>query len=103
MHQKAPNQTKVLINIVCVTLEGLWIISDIIVNFRFFVKFHRSGAAVLNYNRACSLCIKKDPNQGKDLMNMVSVTLEVLWMISDRIVNFRFFCQVSQVWTCKNY
>ena len=24
-------------------------------------------------------------------MNMVSVTLEVLWMISDRIVDFRFF------------
>ena len=45
----------------------------------------------LNYHRACSLCIKKDPNQGKDLINIVSVPQEQLWMISDRIVDFRFF------------
>ena len=25
---------------VCVTLEGLWMVSDRIVDFRFFVKFH---------------------------------------------------------------
>ena len=34
---------------------------------------------------------QKDPNQAKDHINMVSVTLEVLRMISDRIVDFRFF------------
>ena len=34
---------------------------------------------------------QKDPNQAKDHFNMVSVTLEVLRMISDRIVDFRFF------------
>ena len=34
---------------------------------------------------------QKDPNQAKNHINMVSVTLEVLWMISDRIVDFRFF------------
>ena len=30
---------------VSVTLEVLWMISDRIVDFRFFVKFHRSGPA----------------------------------------------------------
>ena len=34
---------------------------------------------------------QKDPNQAKNHINMVSVTLEVLWMISDRIDDFRFF------------
>ena len=54
-----------------VTLEGLWMVSDRIVNFRFFTK--------------------KAPNQAKDLINMVCVTLEGLWMVSDRIEDFRFF------------
>ena len=31
---------------VCVTLEGLCMVSDRIVNFRFFIKFHRSGHAI---------------------------------------------------------
>ena len=30
---------------VSITLEGLWMVSDRIVDFRFFVKFHRSGPA----------------------------------------------------------
>ena len=46
MHQKAPNQAKDLMNMVCATLEGLWIISDRIVEYLFFVKFHRSGPAI---------------------------------------------------------
>ena len=37
------------------------------------------------------MLVKKAPNQAKDLINMVSVSLEVLWLISDRIVDFRFF------------
>ena len=58
MHQKKPpNQGKDLINMVSVTLEILWIISDRIVAFRFFVWFHRSGPAkfikFLNYHGAC--------------------------------------------------
>ena len=147
----------------CVTLEGLWIISDRIVDFRFFVKFHKYGLAIffsswaitdhvlyasikilikektrstwwvflwkyygwfllelsifdfssnftgpkcnilqfLNNHRVCSLCIKKAPNQGKNLINMVSVTLEVLWMISDRIVDFRFFVKFHRSWPAK--
>ena len=46
------------------------------------------------YHGACSLCIKKAPNQAKiyhDLIKMVSITLEGLWMVSDKIVDFRFF------------
>ena len=30
-----------------ITLEELWMVSDRIVNFGFFVKFHRSGPAVI--------------------------------------------------------
>ena len=32
----------------------------------------------------------KTPNQAKDFIKMVSVTLEGLWMVSDRIVNSFF-------------
>ena len=32
---------------VSITLEGLWMISDGIVDFRFFVKFHMSGPAII--------------------------------------------------------
>ena len=42
---------------VCVPLEELWMISDRIVDFRFFVKFHMSGLAKIikffNYHGAC--------------------------------------------------
>ena len=31
----------------CVTLEGLWLISDRFIDFRFFVKIHRSGPAII--------------------------------------------------------
>ena len=48
----------------------------------------------LNYHGACKLSIKKDPNIAKiyqDLIKMMSVTLESLWLVSDRIVDFQFF------------
>ena len=45
MHQTAPNLDKDLINIVSITLEVLWMISDRIVDFGFLVKFHWSGYA----------------------------------------------------------
>ena len=32
---------------VIVTLEGLWMVADGIVDFRFFVKFHSSGPAII--------------------------------------------------------
>ena len=47
MHQKTPNQAKDFINMVSVTMEGLWMVSDRIVDFRFFVKFHRSRTAII--------------------------------------------------------
>ena len=50
MHQKAPNQAKIyqdFINMVSITLEKLWMFSDRIVDFHFFVKFHRSGPATI--------------------------------------------------------
>ena len=43
--KKAPNQAKDLINMVRVSLGELWMVSDRIVDFHFFVKFHRSGLA----------------------------------------------------------
>ena len=64
------------------TLEGLWMVSDKIVDFRFFVKFHMSGAAIiqfLNYHNHVRYGSKKAPNQAKicqDLIKMVSITLE---------------------------
>ena len=30
-----------------ITLLGLWMVSDRIVDFRFFVKFHKSGPAII--------------------------------------------------------
>ena len=50
MHQKGPNKTKIdqdLIKMVSITLEGLWLFSDRIVDFQFFVKFDRSGLAII--------------------------------------------------------
>ena len=47
MHKNTPNQAKDLINMVCVTLEGLWMVSERIIDFQFFVKFHRSGPAII--------------------------------------------------------
>ena len=65
-----------------ITLEGLWIVSDRIVNFQFFVKFHRSGPAIIfSFGTITSilLWIKKALNQAKiyhDLIKIVSITLE---------------------------
>ena len=46
--KKVPNQAKIdldFIKMVSITLEGLWTVSDRIVDFWFFVKFHRSEPA----------------------------------------------------------
>ena len=48
--KKALNQAKIyqgLVKMVSITLEGLWMVCDKIVDFRFFVKFHRSGPAII--------------------------------------------------------
>ena len=31
----------------CVTLEGLWLISNRFIDFRFFVEFNKSGSAII--------------------------------------------------------
>ena len=67
---------------VSITLEGLRMVSDRIVNFQFFIKFHRSGPAkIFSFGTITSilLWIKKALNQAKiyhDLIKMVSITLE---------------------------
>ena len=80
---------------VSVTLKGLWMVSDRTVDFRFFVKFNRSRHAIFfrfwTIKEHVSYPLKKAPNQAKDLIHMVSVTLEGLWTVSDRIVDFWFF------------
>ena len=80
---------------VSITLEGLWMVSDRIVDFKFFVKFHRSGPAklfsFLTIMEHVSYPLKKVPNKAKidlDFIKMVSITLEGFWMVSDRIVDF---------------
>ena len=80
------------------TLERLWMFSERIVDFRFFVKFHRSGPAIIfsfgTISEHISYGFEKAPNQAKiyqDLIKMVSIPLEVLWMVSDKIVDFQFF------------
>ena len=78
-----------------ITLEELWMVSDRIVNFGFFVKFHRSGPAVIFSFWTITEHVRKNvPNQAKiyqDFIMTVSFTLEGLWMVSDRIVDFRIF------------
>jgi len=45
--KKATSQVKDLINMVSVTPDGLWMVSDIIVKSRFFLKFHISGSTII--------------------------------------------------------
>ena len=80
---------------VSITLEGLWMVSDRIVDFGVFVKFHRSGPAkifsFLTITEHVSYPLKKEAKIDQDFIKMVSITLEGLWMVSERIVDFRFF------------
>ena len=80
-----------------ITLEELWMVSDRIVNFGFFVTFHRSGTAVIFCFWTITEHVRKNvPNQAKiyqDFIMTVSFIVERLWMFSDRIVDFRFFVQ----------
>ena len=48
--KKAPNQMKIyqdFIKMASITREGLWMVCGRIIDFRFFVKFHRSGPAII--------------------------------------------------------
>ena len=70
-------------------------VSDRIVNFGFFVKFHRSRPAVIfSFLTITEHDRKNVPNQAKiyqDFIITVSFTLEGLWRFSDRIIDFRIF------------
>ena len=66
---------------VSITLKGLWMVSDRIVDFRFFVKFHMSGSAIIFsfltltelVSYASKMLLLK---QKTTSINMVSITLE---------------------------
>ena len=48
--KKAPNQANIyqdLIKMVSIPLVGLWMFSDRIVYFQLFIKFHKSGPAII--------------------------------------------------------
>ena len=69
---KVPNQAKIdqdFMKMVSITLEGLWMVSDRIVDFRFFVKFYRSGPANIFSFRTItehvSYQLKKVPNHAR--------------------------------------
>ena len=66
-----------------------------LIDFWFFVKFHRSGPAIIfSFWTITEHVSKNFLNQAKiyqDFIMTVSFTLEGLWMVSDRIVNFQFF------------
>ena len=87
-----------------VTLEGLWMVSDRIVDSLFFVKFHRSRPAIIfnfwtiteHASYSSKKLLIKQWFIVKDLMKMVIVTLEALWMVSDRIVDFWFFVKFNR-------
>ena len=95
--KKAPKQAKDLINMVNVTLEGLWMVADRIVDFLIFRQLSQvrtcNNFQFFNSHRTCYLSIKKGPTQAKELINMVSATLEGLWM---RIVDFQFFVKLHR-------
>ena len=120
-YKKAPNQTNIsqdFIKKVSITLEKLWMVSDGIADFKFFLKFHRSGHAIIfsfwTITDHVTYQSKKASNQTKiyqDLIKMVSITQEGLWMVSDRIADFQFFvkfhrsgpAKIFSFWTIMEY
>ena len=83
---------------VSITLERLWMFSERIFDFQFFVKFHRSGPAIIfsfwTITEHVSYASKKLLIRPR-LMRASSRLSVLLWkgygMFSDRIVDFQFF------------
>ena len=83
---------------VSVTLKRLRKVSDRIVDFRSFIKFHRSGPTII-FSFLTLMEDVSDPSKKlqikskfiRNLIKIVSVTLEGLRMVSDKIVDFRYF------------
>ena len=96
--KKAPYQAKIyqdLIKMVSITMERLWMASEGFSIFRQISQVRTcNNFQFLNHHGASELSIKKAPYQAKiyqDLIKMMSVTLERLWLVCDRIIDFRFF------------
>ena len=103
--KKAPKQAKDFFNMVSVSLEGLSMFSDRIVDFfLFFVKFHRSGPAiifsfltptehVIYPSKKRSYSSKRAHQHGECYSGR----------IMDENCRFSIFRQTSQVRTCNNF
>ena len=80
---------------VSITLERLWMASERFSIFRQISQVRTcNNFQFLNHHGASELSIKKAPYQAKiyqDLIKMMSVTLERLWLVCYRIIDFRFF------------
>ena len=69
-------------------------VSDRIVDFRFFVKFHRSGPAIFSvFELSQNMLVmnQKSSSSSKRPHQLGVYYSGILWMVSDRIVDFRFF------------
>ena len=109
--KKVPSQAKIDLDfkkMVTITLEGFRMVSGRIVDFWFFVKFHRSGPAKIFRSRTITVHVsypsKKVSNQAEiyqEFIKIVSITLEGLWMVSDRIVDFQFFVKFHRSGSAK--
>ena len=83
---------------VSVTLKRLMMVSDRIVDYRSFITFHRSGPTII-FSILILMEDVSDPSKKlqikskfiRNLIKIVSVTLEGLRMVSDKIVDFRYF------------
>ena len=79
-----------------ITLGKIMDVSDRIVDFRFFIKFDKSGMkyfSVMGYHRKGELSIKKalnQPYQNHSLLNMVWPLWEVVCMVSNKFDKFDF-------------
>ena len=79
MHKKTPKQAKDFFDMVSLSLEGLSMFSDRIVDFWFFVKFHRSGPAIIF--SFCSLTehVNYTPKKLLNKQNTSSTWWVLLW------------------------
>ena len=79
---------------VSITLESLWMASEKFSIFRQISQVRTcNNFRFLNHHVASELSIKKAPYQAKinqDLIKIMSVTLERLWLVCDRIIDCHF-------------
>ena len=106
--KKAPKQAKDFFNMVSVSLEGLSMFSDRIVDFLIFCQISQvrtcNNFQFLNSQRTCQLCIKKAPKQAKGRVQHGEC---FLWKdYRSFLIEFSIFLifrQISQVRTCNNF